>query len=96
MGSREEPPWVVVGEIRAGLEPAGPLRAGQAVRIATGAVVPTGAFPHAGLSRQPDQRGRAKARVRGATAPGWTDAYASSAETSARSAAGRSSAASEP
>lgn len=35
-----DPPWVVVGEIRAGMLPGGPLNAGQAMRIATGAVVP--------------------------------------------------------
>ena len=35
-----EAPWSVVGEIRAGMLPERPLQLGQAVRIATGAVVP--------------------------------------------------------
>jgi molybdopterin molybdotransferase len=35
-------PWTVVGDQRAGMAPAGPLAAGQAVRIATGAVLPAG------------------------------------------------------
>lgn len=37
-------PWTIIGEVKAGLPMKGPLASGQAVGIATGAVIPKGTF----------------------------------------------------